>query len=199
MSTALIIFIKNPNIGQVKTRLAKEIGDEQALEIYLELCRLTRVVIHDFPGTKYLFYSDEIISDDDWDPVLFIKQLQSGRDLGERMKNAFSSVFHKNEKIILIGSDCPYLKLTHLNEASQELNKVDCVIGPAKDGGYYLLGLSSMIDELFMDKKWSSNLVLLQTLKTLNEKNHSVSQLETMEDIDTITDWERYLDSTFGS
>lgn len=195
MSIALIIFIKNPIKGRVKTRLGKVIGEEEALQIYLELCRLTRNAVHDFPGAKYVFYSDEIIEEDAWSSIQFLKMQQHGSDLGDRMTNAFKTLFEYHDRIILIGSDCPYLQKHHLLQAIQELDKVDCVIGPAKDGGYYLLGINTMIPQLFIDKSWSTQHVLVETLMTIKELNHTVQLLETLEDIDTISDWERYLNA----
>lgn len=192
MSGALIIFIKNPVKGQVKTRLARAVGEEAVLSIYLQLCSLTRQVALSFEGTKYLFYSDEVLNDDEWKPDQFNKQVQRGSDLGERMLNAFRMVFEQHEKIILIGSDCPYLQIDHLNQAIQKLNESDCVLGPALDGGYYLIGLRRMIDELFIDRSWSHPGVFDQSIKTLNQGNHSVTVLEPLEDIDEIEEWDRY-------
>lgn len=192
MSAALIIFIKNPVRGFVKTRVAKAVGDDEALHMYLQLCALTRQLALNFKGTKYLFYSDEIVQDDEWDPEQFSKHNQQGNDLGERMLNAFRMIFEQHEKIILIGSDCPYLHTDHLNQAIQKLNDADCVLGPALDGGYYLIGLRKMIDELFIDKSWSHPGVFDQSIITLNRGNHSVTVLEPLEDIDEIEDWERY-------
>lgn len=192
MSVALIIFIKNPIEGKVKTRLGRVVGEDEALRIYLELCKLTRKCVDDFPGVKYLFYSDEIISADEWSEESYNKQKQQGKDLGERMLNAFKLVFSQHNRIIIIGSDCPYLKKSHLLQALETLEKVNCVIGPARDGGYYLLGLNKMIPELFKDKRWSSKYLFAETLDTLKELNHSVSFLEALEDIDDISDWERY-------
>jgi rSAM/selenodomain-associated transferase 1 len=193
LSAALIIFIKNPVKGVVKTRIARAVGDDVALSIYLQLCSLTRQVALNFSGTKYLFYSDEVVHDDEWKPEQFSKLVQHGSDLGERMFNAFNSVFQQHDKIILIGSDCPYLNLNHMKQAIQKLNEVDCVLGPAQDGGYYLIGLRIMITELFTDKSWSHANVLNQSINTLNERNHSFTLLDTLEDIDELEDWERYL------
>jgi rSAM/selenodomain-associated transferase 1 len=200
LNSALIIFIKNPIKGQVKTRLGRAIGDDEALRIYLELCKATEVAVFDFSGMKYLFYSDEIIQDDDWNSIHYMKRKQVGNNLGERMSQAFESTFKLHDQIILIGSDCPYLKNDHLLAALTALRNVDCVIGPAKDGGYYLLGLRTMIPELFIDKNWSSQTVLAETLNTLNALDHSYQLIETLEDIDTIADWKRYQNSLlFGS
>ncbi|MBK8297151.1 MAG: TIGR04282 family arsenosugar biosynthesis glycosyltransferase [Saprospiraceae bacterium] len=192
---ALIVFIKNPVLGQVKTRIAKTAGDEMALQIYLQLQELTRKQCIIYQGPKFLFYSDYIHTDDAWDSSLFNKKLQSGNDLGLRMKHAFRELFQQHKKVIIIGSDCPYLKTAHLEAASVLLETYDCVIGPAKDGGYYLLGLNSLQARLFQDKNWSSATVLYESLLDLKQLNLSYKMLEVLEDIDTLESWNRFLES----
>lgn len=199
MSNALIVFIRNPVKGKVKTRLGRAIGDDAALQVYLQLCLLTRNAICTFSGKKYLFYSDEIIWNDEWDSREFDKQRQVGNDLGERISNAFEMAFLVHRRILLIGSDCPYLKPYHLNQALDYLNDADCVIGPAKDGGYYLIGLNQRIPGLFLNKSWSTSLVFNETCDTLKNDNHSYALLETLEDIDNPEDWEHYLNDHLKS
>lgn len=194
MQDALIIFIKNPVKGLVKTRLAKDLGDDKALQIYHKLCDLTRNSALGFRGDKYLFYSDEIVFHDAWNEGNFIRQKQEGKDLGERMANAFETVFKKGSvRVLIIGSDCPYLKSQHLFQAINKLHDFDCVVGPAVDGGYYLLGLKKMIPELFMEKSWSTQKLLEETIQTLKTRNHTIFIMDTLEDVDDNASWERYL------
>ncbi len=192
---ALIVFIKNPVLGRVKTRIAATAGEIQALQIYQKLLEITQKQCIHYLGTKYLFYNDFIDPLDAWDPNVFIKKLQSGNDLGLRMQHAFCEVFQQHSKVIIIGSDCPYLKTTHLEAASVLLDTYDCVIGPAKDGGYYLLGLNSLQARLFQDKNWSSATVLYESLLDLKQLNLSYKMLEVLEDIDTLESWNRFLES----
>lgn len=194
-SAALIVFIKNPVLGKVKTRIAVTSGEFTALQIYLQLQVITRKQCINYQGSKYLFYSDFIDTNDAWDSNLFNKKLQTGNDLGIRMKHAFRELFLQHSKVIIIGSDCPYLKTNHIQEASKLLDTYDCVIGPAKDGGYYLLGLNSLHKSLFQDKNWSSATVLYESILDLKQLNLSYKMLEVLEDIDTLESWNRFLES----
>ena len=150
---ALIIFIKNPQLGKVKTRLAKTVGDEKALEIYLELSKITRENCEmSLRGTQqlrgqsaiqpYVFYSDFINKKDEWSNDIFEKAVQSGDDLGDRMSNAFTFILQNHAKACIIGSDCPTLSVEILEAAFEALNNHDFVVGPSTDGGYYLLGMN---------------------------------------------------------
>ncbi len=188
----LIIFIKNPVSGLVKTRLAKVLGEDVALQIYLNLCEITRNAIIRLDCTKYLFYSDSIIENDQWSSQHYHKFIQKGDDLGKRMATAFSILFSKHPQLVLIGSDCPYLKESHIQKAFDMLETADCVLGPAKDGGYYLIGLKQIIPELFEHKSWSQKSLLTETIETLLKQNKSIFLTELLSDIDEISDWEEY-------
>ena len=113
--------------------------------------------------------------------------MQNGNDLGERMYNAFKSGFQKRyKKIVIIGTDIYDLNSEIIEEAFAKLEKSDFVIGPAEDGGYYLLGMKSMSKEIFFNKKWGTNSVLKDTLNNLSHKN--VELLQTKNDIDVYED-----------
>ncbi len=201
---ALIIFIKNPVKGQVKTRIARTVGDDCALEIYLKLSKITRENVLILRGvTIYVFYSDFIETNDDWSNEHFEKQVQTGNDLGERMFNAFDFVFKKHNSVCIIGSDCPTLSATILQEAFDKLNAFDCVLGPSTDGGYYLLGIKNNINSvknkifsftqslrsLFDTIVWSTETVLSETLERMKKNHQTVSLLPALTDIDEETDW----------
>ena len=154
---ALIIFIKNPQLGKVKTRLAKTVGNEKALEIYLELSKITRENCQmSLRGARqlrgqsdiqpYVFYSDFINTNDDWSNDIFKKAVQSGEDLGDRMSNAFLFILQNHAKACIIGSDCPTLSVAILESAFEALDNHDFVVGPSTDGGYYLLGMNAPQD-----------------------------------------------------
>ncbi|MBK9106996.1 MAG: TIGR04282 family arsenosugar biosynthesis glycosyltransferase [Saprospiraceae bacterium] len=190
--TALIIFIKNSIPGKVKTRIGSVWGDVKALEIYFELQRITRAVCDEFEGPKYLYYSDGISPTDDWDPSIYNKNVQSGEELGDRMYQAFSNVLDRHPKAIIIGSDCPYLQLNDFLEAEKKLESRDLVIGPAGDGGYYLLALRHPYRELFDGVPWSKSEVLKTSLQIAGKLGLKTSFLRTLWDIDLPDDWTIY-------
>ncbi|MCB9185197.1 MAG: TIGR04282 family arsenosugar biosynthesis glycosyltransferase [Flavobacteriales bacterium] len=184
----LIIFIKNPVLGKVKTRLAAGIGEQRALEIYMQLLEITRSVALKINCTRNVFYSDEIVSDD-WEDDKFNKFVQEGDDLGERMKNAFEQVFALGAKnAVIIGSDCPELTSNIIAEAFELLDNRDVTIGPANDGGYYLLGMKKLHPFLFEEKEWSTDSVFEDTVIDLSENQLSYGCLEKLSDLDTVSD-----------
>jgi len=190
---ALIIFIKNPKEGKVKTRIAKSSDDATALSIYKKLLDSTRRTTVMLDAKKYLFYSEFIDKEDQWSPAVYTKMIQRGVDLGERMMDAFIEVLSYHGKAVIIGSDCIYLTQEIIQEAFEALDHNDVVIGPAKDGGYYLLGMKQTQMDLFMNIPWSSGRELEETLGKVKEKGLRYQLLETLNDIDHIEDWEEYL------
>jgi len=184
---SLIIFTRNPILGKVKTRLAKSVGNEIALEIYQFLLNKTKEVTLNIPADKVVFYSEEITNKDIWDATIYKKELQKGRDLGAKMSNAFKTCFKDGyEKVVLIGSDLFDLEEFHIREAFEKLEKNDAVIGPALDGGYYLLGLKKMHPKIFMNKNWGTDTVRKNTMKNLEKVN--VHLLPILNDVDVIED-----------
>ncbi|MEO6404726.1 MAG: TIGR04282 family arsenosugar biosynthesis glycosyltransferase [Ferruginibacter sp.] len=189
MSRALIIFMKNPVIGKVKTRLAAAIGDATALEVYKKLLNHTQKITLFVDADKFLFYSEFLQREDEWPNDRFIKHLQKGNDLGERMCNAFEFVFlNKHQKVIIIGSDCIDLSASVIEDAYLLLNDTDVVIGPAKDGGYYLLGMKELHHSLFKTISWGTSEVLKQTLSICRSQHLKYSLLPTLMDIDVEDD-----------
>ena len=183
----IIIFARNPKLGKVKTRLAKTIGDFAALETYKILMKHTANVVEKNNAEKIVFYSEYINNNDVWAKIKCKKVKQSEGDLGEKMQTAFEYAFELGyKKIVIIGSDVYSLKTEHIDSAFTQLQTHDVVIGPAHDGGYYLLGLNFIIPELFEQKKWGTSSVLENTLADLNELN--VTLLEPLNDIDTYED-----------
>lgn len=188
---ALIIFIKNPVPGKVKTRLAKDVGDKQALLIYHSLLDYTKSIASFINAKRYLFYSDVII-EDKWSPTQFTKKVQSGNDLGERMSNAFTKVLKHHPKALIIGSDCPELDFITISQAFETLDNHDYVIGPSLDGGYYLLGMKALNADVFDDITWSTDTVLTQTIKKIEDSNRTCGLLPKLSDVDYKEDWEKY-------
>lgn len=183
----LLIFTRNPKLGKCKTRLAATIGDRAALDIYMILLRHTAEITKDLNCSKEVHYTEEPVVNDLWDELIYSKHLQNGKDLGERMYNAFKTGFQKGYKeVIIIGSDIYDLNSETIEEAFTELENSDYVIGPAADGGYYLLGMKSINKEIFINKNWGTNTVLKDTLDDLRDKK--VKLLQIKNDIDVYED-----------
>ncbi len=189
MKESLIIFVRNPELGKVKTRIAQTLGDAAALNIYETLLERTKVIVQGLDCKKYVFYSDVIGENDLWSDGNFIKRLQVSGDLGERMKAAFQEVINDGaEKIIIIGSDCFDLNSKIIENAFASLTFNDAVIGPAEDGGYYLLGLKELISSVFDLKEWSTSTLFKSTFYTLKEQFKEVVMLPTLNDVDEAKD-----------
>ena len=186
--SGLIIFIKNPVLGKVKTRLAATIGDEKALLVYQQLLTRTEQITKNLVGKKYLFYSDFIDSNDFWDDRTFIKDIQVKGGLGEKIVHAVKKVFQENNRVIIIGSDCYDLTQETIEEAFSKLEDSDVVIGPANDGGYYLLGMNTFYPTLFTDINWSTDEVLSSTIEKINQQGLNYFLLPELIDVDTIED-----------
>ena len=195
MQNAIIIFVRNPELGKVKTRLAKEIGDEQTLQVYIELLHHTHDITLDVDADRFVYYADYINDNDLWENKNFKKKLQEGKTLGNRMMLAFFELFQQGySKIIIVGSDCPELTAFIIEDAFDKLDNTEVVIGPSSDGGYYLLGLTKLIPELFNNKQWSTDTVLADTIKDAVSLKKSCSFLMELYDIDTADDLRRYLE-----
>jgi rSAM/selenodomain-associated transferase 1 len=183
----LIIFAKNPILGKAKTRLAASIGEKKALVIYKKLIEKTANIIGELSIEKELYYSDFIEKNDLWNNKVTRKKTQRGKSLGERMENAFKNGFAEGYKnIVIIGTDLWDLETLEIEKAFVSLEKNEGVIGPAQDGGYYLLGLSKWNPTVFQNKKWGTSTVLNETLACFDKK--VVDNLKTKNDIDTIED-----------
>jgi uncharacterized protein len=178
----------------VKRRLAATIGEERALAIYLLMAAHARKISLLIPVDKVLYYSEFIDSEDSWLNRDFYKQLQHGEDLGEKMKHAFEASFKSGyESICIIGTDCLELTENIVQAAFDVLNHNDAVIGPAADGGYYLLGMNRLIPELFRNKIWSTDSVCNDTIQDLKSLHFSYQLLPTLHDIDKESDLPIYL------
>ena len=187
---ALIIFVRNPEPGKVKTRLAATLGDEKALHIYKDLLHHTRSVSRQSTAHKFVFYHNEIDWDDEWNEPDFNKRLQCNTNLGGKMRRAFKEVFSAGyDKAIIIGSDCFELTTALIESAFLYLDDKDVVIGPASDGGYYLLGMKRMHSCFFSNKQWSTASVYAATLQDAATHGLSITSLPVLTDVDTEADW----------
>ncbi|CAM4174396.1 TIGR04282 family arsenosugar biosynthesis glycosyltransferase [Gillisia limnaea] len=189
----LIIFTRNPELGKVKTRLAKDVGDESALEIYKFLLKHTVLITSDLDVHKEVWFSEEIGKDHLWDSSVYSKKLQKGKDLGARMQYAFEAGFDNGfRNIIIIGSDMYDLETEDLENAFRILKNKEYVIGPAADGGYYLLGMRNPEPKIFKNKQWGTSSVLRETLNDLKGKNIALTDLRN--DVDLYEDIKEHED-----
>jgi uncharacterized protein len=189
-ANALIVFVKNPVPGRVKTRLAATIGDERAFDIYMRLLSHTMTVASLVDADLVICYSDYIPENDAWSILQAHRSTQKGDDLGECMLNALSSALKTHECAVLVGSDCGELTTEVIDRAFDSLADVDAVIGPAMDGGYYLVGTNKAIPGMFESVDWSTSHVLFQTLSRLLDAGLNFALGKTMRDVDTESDWE---------
>lgn len=189
---ALIVFIRNPVSGKVKSRLAAEIGEQKATQVYLRLLEETFQLCNARQEDLMVYFSDFI--DRSVSPLLRDAQLfvQKGVSLGERMNAAFEDQLLKHNKAVLIGSDCPDLSHTILDMAFQSLDSADIVIGPAQDGGYYLIGMKEPVSVCFENISWGTDKVFGQTIKTVEHLGLPFRLLPELRDLDTLDDLEYF-------
>ncbi|RMF88603.1 MAG: glycosyltransferase [Nitrospinota bacterium] len=190
---ALSVFCKYPEPGKVKTRLGKEIGFDRAAALYGWLLQqnLSRLLHPPPPFSLFLFY-DPVV------PLVAYRRWlgaysfvpQEGRDLGERMYQAFDYLFARGfGHVLLVGSDIPRLDQSLIRQAFALLRHHDVVLGPAEDGGYYLIGLRPPpLPSLFHEIPWSTSTVLEQTLERVRQACLSCRLVEKRRDIDTVDD-----------
>jgi rSAM/selenodomain-associated transferase 1 len=140
-----------------------------------------------------IYFSDEVSND-----IVFPnypKFSQRGEDLGARMKNAFADGFSAEyERIVLIGSDCLEIDESIIQNAFTELKDVDLCLGPADDGGYYLIGMSKLSTAVFEDKPWSQPSLMAETKQTIKELNLTSYFLQQLSDIDNAEDLAKHKD-----
>ena len=183
----LLVFTRNPELGKVKTRLAKTVGNATALKIYIFLLERTRDISVKVSADKAVYYSVKVRENDIWDASIFQKHQQVGEDLGIRMLHAFKNGFKTGyEKVMVIGSDLYDLTAETIENAFIALENNEVVIGPAEDGGYYLLGMNSLEEKVFKNKEWGTETVRKDTLEDLKDKK--VFLLGELNDVDVFED-----------
>lgn len=185
MRKALIIMAKRPELGKCKTRLAAGIGAESALLVYKKLLSHTLETAEKTSIPTYLYLSGEghlKVSQS------FSSKEQSNGDLGERMHQAFEEVLIDCDSVVMIGTDCPEINSDLLLEAFEELNQNDVVFGPSEDGGYYLIGMKALHQELFQDIEWSTPEVLAKSILYAEKKRLKIGKIRQLNDVDTQDD-----------
>jgi rSAM/selenodomain-associated transferase 1 len=190
MKEALIVFVRNHLSGQVKTRLARGIGPDRAVETYLRLMQHTRETVLTLSCDHFVFYDGEIDEQDIWSEEHFHKRRQTGDDLGLRMRNAINSCLDVGySAVVLIGSDIWDLSPEVLREAFEALTRSDIVIGPAADGGYYLIGVKRPQDWLFDGMNWGQDGVFQTTMVKIRRAGAAATVLRKLHDMDTAEDY----------
>ena len=195
METNLIIFLKAPRRGTVKTRLAKFIGEAAACSAYQTL--VTRLIenLHSLPEVELRFSPDDAGPEiRRWLQNHWWLRPQGLGDLGQRLQRAFQESFDSGAKrVVTIGSDCPAIVAEDIQMAWSALATHDVVLGPASDGGYWLIGMRAIHAELFEKIPWSTEAVLATTLSRIREKELSCHVLRELSDVDLREDWEKFL------
>ncbi len=193
MKATLALMLKAPLEGQVKTRLALEIGDKRAVSAYRRMVEyLVDAVGRESPMEIHVAPAGAIEGMRDWLGESYSYFPQSGGDLGRRLISAGRASFRRGaEGVIFLGGDCPYVSRQTIAKAERALVRKDVVVGPALDGGYYLLGIRKWESGIFAGIHWGTDRVLAQTRDRLGALGLSFHQLEALEDVDDGETWKR--------
>lgn len=187
--SAIIIFIKNPDLGRVKKRLAKSLGDDKALEVYQQMLEHTQLITKSLSTDKFLYYDRAIDQNDTWPNDIYIKKKQSGTIMANRISNAFKNIFKLGyEHIVIIGSDCLELDERIIRLAFRQLEHFDSVLGPTKDGGFYLLGMNQLYMDIFKVEGWGTSQLTPRALKAIEHLNKTCFMLSELAGIVTVAD-----------
>ena len=189
----LLVFARVPALGRVKSRLAAGVGQPAALAVYRELLAVTNaaIVAAGVPATVWLADTAAAVptAEEAAEWATHAARCQPDGDLGARMATAFAAAFAAGAgRVAIIGTDCPGLRADHLTGAFAALATADVVLGPATDGGYYLLGLRCPQPELFANKAWSTASVLADTVADARRLGLRVALLPELRDVDTAED-----------
>ncbi len=195
---SVLIMVRYPAAGKVKTRLAAAMGEEKAADFY-RICahRILREMgnLPDSIG-KYIFYTDSRDRQGmmEWAGPGFMLREQVGVDLGQRLTNAFKEAFADGVgKAVILASDVPDISADIINESLQALDHYDLVLGPCHDGGYYLLGMNAAHPQLFQGIPWSSPEVTERTLARAGKLGLKIFMLPALIDIDDFADFKAWL------
>ncbi|MCE1227226.1 MAG: TIGR04282 family arsenosugar biosynthesis glycosyltransferase [Geobacteraceae bacterium] len=191
--TILCLFVKPPIPGRVKTRLARDLGNQQACVIYVQLVEqiLHQIQVSGLPLALFFDGDDQELLPLSWRSAAAVCCKQIGNDLGERMATAFRHLFDAGyQSVMLCGSDIVGIDAEYLHQAAEKLEQSGMVIAPAHDGGYCLIGFSTELFNplVFEGILWSTEQVLLQTLKRCEQAGLKPVMLETLRDLDTLDD-----------
>ncbi len=196
---SLVVLLRFPSKGEVKTRLARTAGNETAIRFYREcverLFREAEKLPHDI--TRYVYYTPGSAkkSVGRWAGRGFYCEPQINGNLGMRLETIFHDQFEKGfKKVVITATDVPDITATDIEESFNALAEVDLVLGPSFDGGYYLVGMKELCPDLFDNIAWSTPIVYDQTLHRAGESGFRVHNLRVLLDIDTEEDLYRWQD-----
>lgn len=200
----LCLFTRAPGLGEVKRRLAADIGDDAALDAH---CRLLRHAINqlaDIDGVvTELWVAGPVTSVAGLAPPGMTVRAQGEGDLGMRMSDALEDALARSPRAAVVGSDCPGIDGSYVAEAFRALERSDVVLGPAEDGGYGLIGVTGTraipLRELFQRIPWGGDRVLEETLERARTCSLEVALLREIWDVDDAADWQRFLDAVAGN
>ena len=194
----LVIFVRAPRPGSVKTRLAATLGGEAACAVYRRLVGGLLEQLADLDALELRFTPDDAEADvRPWLRSGWTLAPQGAGDLGARLHRAFESARANGaERVVLIGSDCPDVSAADVDDAWEALRSHDVVLGPARDGGYWLIGMNEPRAELFEGIPWSTDAVFAQTVARCRNTGLRVRVLRQLDDIDTEADWRRFVSRT---
>ncbi|HKA05721.1 MAG TPA: TIGR04282 family arsenosugar biosynthesis glycosyltransferase [Gemmataceae bacterium] len=194
-SGILLVFVKFPEPGKVKTRLADELGTEVAAAHYREwIGRVLRNVQPTRESLHVVGYFDGATADrfSEWNGLVDNWRAQPAGDLGTRLADGFEWGHRRGQPVIAIGTDCLDLTAEHVESALQLLRERDAVFGPTTDGGYYLVGTRTHVPSLFDAVRWSSPHTLADNLERCQSLGLRFLLLDELADIDTAADWREY-------
>ena len=191
----ILVFVKYPTPGMVKTRLAEELGGERAAELYKRFVADILDTLGELDVRLKILFSPPDTEKNFrlWLGDEYTYARQDGENLGQRMKNAMGNALDNGfNKALIVGSDSPDVPGDYVEEAFSSLDECDAIIGPCSDGGYYLIGFSkeSFLPEAFEDIDWSTSEVLEQTVDKLEMHGRKVHLLQQWYDVDTLADLE---------
>ena len=191
----LIVFVKAPRLGAVKTRLAQTLGPGPTLAAYRRLVATVLAALAEVPEVELRFTPDAAAAEiEPWRRAGWHARPQGGGDLGERLDRAVVEAFRTSRvPAVIIGSDCPWVTRADLEAAAGALADHDVVLGPATDGGYWLIGLRAPQPALFRGIPWSTDTVLRETLARARDAGLRVHCLRTLTDVDAEREWNEFL------
>jgi rSAM/selenodomain-associated transferase 1 len=194
----LIVFLKAPRVGQVKTRLAATIGDQAACGAYRLLANRLFAAMAGLLEVELRFSPDDATAEvQPWLRAGWTSAPQGEGDLGARLSRAFNDAFARGAaQVVIVGSDCPEMSESDVVSAWEQLADADVVIGPATDGGYWLIGLRAPQPRLFETIPWSTSQVATTTVRRSSEAGLRVTLLRELSDIDDEAGWRAYCDRT---
>ena len=191
----IAVFARRPVPGRVKTRLSPALPAALACDLYRAMLEDALAAAAGAGAGEQLVYWDDPPGDEGASPAKgFAERQQQGPDLGTRLEAAFVQLLRaEGDRALVIGADCPLLDAAMLRGAFEALGSHDLVLGPTRDGGYYLVGLRRCAPQLFQDIPWSTERVFGQSIERARGLGLTIKTLAELEDLDTPADLVRWL------